>query len=63
MFGLLATRVIDFLVAISKVPARVLFGWLGMVPIVGGFVFLADWMYEKREEVERARTREVFDES
>jgi MFS family permease len=60
VFGLLAIGGVYFLVTTSRVSARALFGWLGIVPMIGGCVFLLGW---KHESAERARTREVADET
>jgi len=58
VFGLAAIGVVYFLVTTSRVSARALFGWLGIVPMIGGCVFLLGWAHERAE---RARAREVTD--
>jgi hypothetical protein len=40
------------------VSARALFGWLGIVPVVAGAVFLLGW---RSEEAGRGHTFEVAD--
>jgi MFS family permease len=60
LFGLVAIGLVYFLVVTAKVSPRTLFGWLGVVPMVGGLVFLFGWMSERADW---ARTREVADES
>jgi MFS family permease len=59
VFGLVAIALVYFLVTTSRVSARELFGWLGVVPMIGGVVFLLGW---KHERAERARLLEVPDE-
>ncbi len=45
--GLVAIGVVYFLVTATKVEPRALFGWLGIFPIIGAFVFLFGWMAER----------------
>ncbi len=57
--GLVAIGVVYFLVTAWGIPARVLFGWLGVVPLIAGCVFLLGW---RSEIAERAPACEVVDE-
>jgi hypothetical protein len=45
--GLAAIGLVYLLVDSAKVPARTLFGWLGVFPILGALVFLAGWLAER----------------
>ena len=50
--GLVAIGVVYFLVTVPKVEPRLLFGWLGIFPIIGACVFFLGWMAERSGEVE-----------
>lgn len=45
--GLVAIGVVYFLVDSAHVPARTLFGWLGIFPAFGSLVFFLGWLNEK----------------
>jgi len=46
-FGLLAIAVVYGLVNTLHVPARTIFGWLGIFPLLGAVVFFLGWRAEK----------------
>jgi MFS family permease len=50
--GLAAIGIVYFLVSATKVEPRLLFGWLGIFPIIGSFVFFLGWMAERSGPVE-----------
>ena len=56
--GLAAIGVVYALVTTFDVSPRALFGWLGIFPIVGSFVFVAGWLAERSGQV---TTSEVAD--
>ena len=56
--GLAAIGVVYALVTTFHVSPRSLFGWLGVFPIIGAFVFLAGWLAERSGQV---TTSEVAD--
>jgi hypothetical protein len=38
-------------VSAGRVEPRVLFGWLGVFPIIGAFVFFLAWMAERSGQI------------
>jgi len=46
-FGLAAIGIVYALVTTFHVPARTLFGWLGIFPLLGAVVFFLGWVAEK----------------
>jgi MFS family permease len=46
-FGLAAIGIVYLLVTTFQVPARTLFGWLGIFPLLGAVVFFMGWIAEK----------------
>lgn len=54
LFGLLAIGVVYLLVTGLHVPARMLFGWLGIFPCMGAVVFFLGWRSERVMRAEHA---------
>ena len=49
--GLAAIGLVYFLVSAARVEPRVIFGWLGIFPIIGALVFFLGWMAERSGKV------------
>ncbi|HEX7581219.1 MAG TPA: MFS transporter [Thermoanaerobaculia bacterium] len=49
--GLAAIGIVYFLVSAGRVEPRVLFGWLGVFPIIGAFVFFLGWRAERSGQI------------
>ena len=46
--GLAAIGIVYLLVTTFHVPARTIFGWLGIFPLLGAMVFFMGWLVEKQ---------------
>jgi MFS family permease len=49
--GLAAIGIVYFLVSTGRLEPRVLFGWLGIFPLMGAVVFFLGWMSERSGQI------------
>jgi hypothetical protein len=59
LLGLAAIGVVYFLVGVLHVPARTLFGWLGIFPLLGAAVFFLGWSRERAAGIQNVEVTDV----
>ena len=58
IFGLASIAAVYLMVFVLHIPAKTLFGFLGIFPLIGALVFFMGWMAE--QENKRRQSREIY---